>query len=408
MIQVSDNNKCCGCNACIEACPKQCISSIIDNEGFKYPVVDSSKCVDCHLCEKVCPMLNPGTSVKPLSVEAMIYEDESKRLESSSGGVFTPIAEEIIRRRGVVFGASYTKDWHVLHTYTEKIEGLKKYRGSKYVQCDTADSYKVVRQFLKNDRWVLYSGTPCQIRGLLLFLGKDYDKLVTVDFICHGVPSHEVLMSYVKNEIAIIAKKRGINESQITIDDIRFRDKTYGWKSFSFALTLGEENESGKTNSYQVLLRDSAYMKGYGANLYLRPSCHECPAKNFTSGSDITLADYWRVQFQHPEFDDDKGTSLIAINSEKGSELLESVRSSMKRQKVDFEQAYKIQTALFRSMPKPANRAVFWANDWKNNFCAEVEKIVNKKTIRQKIEQKVRSFFRTIGLKNIVEKFRKY
>ena len=180
---------------------------MLDEEGFAYPLVDTDACIDCHLCEKACPIINPGEPVVPLVSEAITFNDEKKRIASSSGGAFTAIAEEVIARGGVVFGAKWTEDWHVVHDYTETIEGLAAFRGSKYVQCDTSDSYTKVRDFLKSERWVLYSGTPCQIRGLKLFLRKDYDKLITVDFICHGVPSIKVLHAYVKDEIQNYVRK---------------------------------------------------------------------------------------------------------------------------------------------------------------------------------------------------------
>ena len=154
MIQITDKSQCCGCNACINACPKSCITKMLDEEGFAYPLVDTDACIDCHLCEKACPIINPGEPVVPLVSEAITFNDEKKRIASSSGGAFTAIAEEVIARGGVVFGAKWTEDWHVVHDYTETIEGLAAFRGSKYVQCDTSDSYTKVRDFLKSERWV--------------------------------------------------------------------------------------------------------------------------------------------------------------------------------------------------------------------------------------------------------------
>jgi len=426
MIDVLDNRRCCGCNACIQACPHKCIGYTIDNEGFKYPVVDKEKCTNCHLCEKVCPMLNIGKKNTPLSVEAMRIKDEAKRIESSSGGIFTALAEEVIRRKGVVFGASFTEDWNVVHTYTETIEGLKNFRGSKYVQCDTQDAFQQVKYFLLQDRWVLFSGTPCQVRALHLFLRKPAAKLLSVDFICHGVPSHKVLMSYLREEIQQYARKRGKNsvllssnpssisetgvpnDDQVQLRDIRFRDKTLGWKKFSFALTLAEASADGKSNTVLLphILNNSAYMRGFGANLYLRPSCHECPAKGFTSGSDFTLADYWRIEIQHPEMDDDKGTSLVAIHTPKAEDFLSNILC-VERKKVDSDEAYRIQYALYRSMPIHPSRSEFWASDWKNDFICIVNRIVERKTVRQRIILTIKFILRTIGVKKLLSKFSK-
>lgn len=418
MINVLDNKQCCGCNACEQVCPTHCIDFIYDSEGFKYPIVNENKCIDCHLCEKVCPMINIGTPTEPLSSEAMIFNDTEKRIESSSGGVFTAIAEETINRGGIVFGASFTKDWNVIHTSAETIKDLKKFRGSKYVQSDTLDTFSQVKKHLKEDRWVLYSGTPCQIRGLLLYLRKPYDKLITADFICHGVPSHKVLWAYIQNEISLYSLKqekiaenkfkdistRQTNKSSYTVKDIRFRDKMNGWKKFCFALTLEKSSSDSKQGTEIVTLPclKSAYMKGFGKNLFLRPSCYDCPAKNFTSGSDITLADYWRVEEQHPEMDDDKGTSLISINTKKADKYLSAI-STLRRMSVDFTSAYKIQTALFHSMPMTEDRKEFWNSNWENDFINVVNKIADRKTLTQRLVLTAKFILRSLGIKKLIK-----
>ena len=394
MINVVENKKCCGCNACEQSCPKQCIGFTIDSEGFKYPLVDEARCIDCHLCEKVCPMLNAGIPSQPLSTEAMRLLDEEKRIQSSSGGVFTAVAEEIIHRGGVVFGASYTDDWHVVHTYTETIEGLASLRGSKYVQGDTCDAYSKVKEFLKEDRWVLFVGTPCQVRGLLLYLRKPYGKLITCDFVCHGVPSHDVLMAYVKDEFS---KKRIKETKEVTL--INFRDKENGWHNYRLVINTKSDD--------CISTPQNAFNKGYGANLYLRPSCHQCPTKNFKSGADITLADYWRVEYQHPEMDDDKGTSLIAIHTEKAKKLFDSI-STLERKVVDKDKAYRIQTALYHSMPMPAKRQEFWASDWKNDFCNVVNRIASYRTPKQKLRDIISKIISMLGIKKYLQKLRNY
>ena len=157
MIDVLENKFCCGCAACVQACPKQCINMVNDGEGFSYPSVDLDLCIDCHLCEKVCPMLKTTEQSSPLSVEAMRFMDTQKRMESSSGGIFTVVAEEIIRRKGVVFGAAWTDDWRVEHRYCENIEGIAQFRGSKYLQSSIGNTYVKVLDFLRQDRWVLSS-----------------------------------------------------------------------------------------------------------------------------------------------------------------------------------------------------------------------------------------------------------
>lgn len=392
MIHINDKKECCGCGACEQVCPRKCIEFTTDTEGFRYPEIKTQDCIDCKLCEKVCPMLNTGKPTLPLSVEAMIFNDEQKRLESSSGGIFTAIAEEIIHRGGVVFGASYTKDWHVVHTYTESIEGIKVFRGSKYFQCETANAYTEVKNFLKQGRLVLFSGTPCQVRGLLLLLRKPYENLFTIDFICHGVPSYDVFMAYLRNE----KKNRNIESD---IQDIRFRNKINGWKKFNLTITAAKQ-EGPK----EIILDNSAYMKGFGANLYLRPSCYNCPVKNFSSSSDMTLADYWRIETQHPEMDDDKGTSLIAVHSKKALNLLNQI-TTINRKEVNAAEAYRIQISLRHSMPIPSTRDEFWNSNWQNDFINVVSDITGRKSISLRFILCIKNILRKSGAKRLLSLF---
>lgn len=189
MIQIKDKSACCGCSACVQSCPKQCIVLKEDKEGFLYPVVNQTLCIACGKCEKVCPELHPFDAVQPLMVYAAKHPDESVRAESSSGGIFTLLADAVIDDGGVVFGARFDTDWSVVHDFTETHEGLQAFRGSKYLQSRIGNTYQLAEKFLKAGRKVLFSGTPCQIAGLKRYLHKDYENLLAIDFVCHGVPS---------------------------------------------------------------------------------------------------------------------------------------------------------------------------------------------------------------------------
>jgi len=324
MINIINKEDCCGCSACVQRCPKQCITLKEDNEGFLYPIVDKETCIDCGLCEKVCPVLHQGEPRKPLKVYAAKNLNEEIRRQSSSGGIFTLLAEQVIQEGGVVFGARFDENWEVKHDFTETIEGLAFFRGSKYVQSRIEDNYKKAEEFLKQGRKVLFSGTPCQIAGLKRFLRKEYDNLLSVDFVCHGVPSPGVWRQYLKETVARMCDKNSVSTDPISmenarIESISFRDKSTGWKKYSFALTLSATSRSGAKNTVSLceVFRENIFMKGFLANLYLRPSCYACAAKCGKSGSDITIGDLWGAPSIIGNDDDDRGTSLILENNDK-------------------------------------------------------------------------------------------
>ena len=363
MIQISNKSKCCGCTACVSICPKQCITMREDEEGFLYPMVDSSLCIDCNLCKKICPELHSKERREPLNVYAAKHKNEQVRLASSSGGIFTLLAERIIDENGVVFGARFNSNWNVIHDYTETKKGLTAFRGSKYVQSYMGNCYQKVKFFLQQGRKVMFTGTPCQIAGLKNYLRKDYDNLLTVDVVCHGVPSPKVWRIYL-NEIARKGGKNSvlfhpISEKQ-EIKSINFRSKSTGWKKYSFALTLSETTADGEKNTVLLssIFTENPYMNAFLSNLSLRPSCYDCPAKSGKSGSDITIADFWGIEEVLPEFDDDKGISLILSYTEKGIYWLKGLNCEYT--KVDYQTAQKNNPSISTSVAKPINRNFFF------------------------------------------------
>lgn len=313
MIAITNKQNCCGCSACAQRCPKQCISMQADSEGFLYPKVDMGVCIDCHLCEKVCPVINPNEPRTPLGVYAAKNANDEVRMASSSGGIFTCLAQRVLADGGVVFGARWDDDWNVVHDYTEQQDGLPQFCSSKYLQSVIGDNYQKAEQFLKAGRKVMFTGTPCQIAGLRQFLRKDYDNLLAVEVICHSVPSAGVWQQYLTEKL----KTKGWNKSDIR--HISFRSKATGWKGYSFMI----ENKDG--NVFSELGSKNAFMRGFLANLYTRPSCQKCPAKQLKSGSDITLGDFWGINSLMPEIDDDKGISVVIVNTEKGRKVIHIV-----------------------------------------------------------------------------------
>ena len=377
MIQILDKSQCCGCTACVSICPKQCITMREDEEGFLYPVVDSSHCIDCNLCKKVCPELYPKEMREPLHVYAAKHKNEQVRLASSSGGIFTLLAEKIIDEGGVVFGVRFNNNWDVVHDYTETMEGLAVFRGSKYVQSYMGDCYLKAKSFLEQGRKVMFTGTPCQIAGLKNFLRKDYDNLLTVDVVCHGVPSPKVWQVYLDE----IARKGGKNSvlshpivEKTEINHIDFRSKSIGWKKYSFALTLSKATADGEKNTVLLssIFTENPYMNAFLSNLSLRPSCYDCPAKAGKSGSDITIADFWGIEDVLPEFDDDKGISLVLSYSEKGGRWLAGLDCECIE--VDYRSAQRMNPLISSSVSKPINRAFFF------------RQLMRKKNIRLALE----------------------
>ena len=383
MINIQDKKDCCGCAACVQRCPKQCISLQEDSEGFLYPMVDASLCIDCGLCEKVCPIIHQADQRTPLGVYAAKNPDEAVRMQSSSGGVFTMLAERVLAEGGVVFGARWDERWEVVHDYVETAEGLAQFRGSKYVQSKIGRTFQQTESFLKQGRQVLFSGTPCQIAGLKNYLRKEYDNLLAVDFICHGVPSPGVFRTYLQEEInetfarkgdgknsvlhpciPLITESDGLECPDMEIQSIAFRDKRNGWKKYGFALVLSKASAAGEKNtvllSYKSL-HEHPFMRGFLRDLYLRPSCHACPAKTLKSGSDVTLGDWWGIESIMPEIDDDKGISAVTANTEKGAAALQAIRAEL--HSVAYAELTKFNPALVKSAAVPTNRAAFFEAD---------------------------------------------
>lgn len=306
---------CTGCGACVSICPKQAITMRADGEGFLYPVVDGEKCVECSLCEKRCPAGKdvPEKHAKILGAQA---EDAELRKVSSSGGVFTLLARDTLAKGGVVFGAAFDENLRVEHVGALDETELAGMRGSKYVQSDATDAIQNAVSLLGRDIPVLFSGAPCQINGLLAALGRQKtDKLLTVDFVCHGVPSPGVFASYIRE----LEKEHGCRATGYA-----FRDKRLGWKNFSAVATFEDGTEHTGT---QV---DEPFLYGFLQNLYLRPACHACTQlRGERHPADITIADLWGAEKLCPEKDDDTGLSLVMANTQKGRQALEALGAKL-------------------------------------------------------------------------------
>lgn len=352
MIEILNKEECCGCWACVNICPKNCITMEFDEEGFAYPKIDNEVCINCGLCEKACPTYN---NAKDTDIETRAFacknKNEKTRMESSSGGVFTLLCEKVIENDGVVFGASLDKDMVVKHCAAQTMEECEKFKGSKYVQSQIENTYREAKKYLDEGRLVLFSGTQCQIKGLNLYLRRKYENLIALDVVCHGVPSPMVLEKH-KSKI----KKKYKSE----IKNIKFRDKRIGWHKFSFVVEFENNTEYARKASLD------SYLRGFLCNLFLRPSCYECKSKNFTGKSDITLADFWGIENTNPEFADEKGISLVLVNSTNGLNIFNSILDKMEYLESDLK------TALVR------NKCIIQPT-FKTEFRKDFFKVLEKK-----------------------------
>lgn len=323
MIDNLSKYQCTGCSACLTACPKQAISMYEDYEGFLYPQIDYRLCVKCHKCDSVCESIKPLEKTKSIpKVYGAIARDENMRLSSSSGGVFPLLAQYILSLGGIVFGAAFDSELNVVHIGINSVTEINKLQGSKYVQSRIGNVFYQIKNELEKGRYVLFVGTSCQVNGLLHFLSHLYEKLFTVDFICHGVPSPKVWREYLKELTCQYGNI--INPSQCT-----FRSKKTGWLNYSISIPF-------KTPYYCTKDKDP-YLLAFSKNLCLRPSCYSCNAKGISRNSDITLADFWAIKKFVPHLFDDKGASLIFIHSEKGKYIVDKEKSNLELWKVDLE-----------------------------------------------------------------------
>lgn len=318
MIELKRKEDCCGCNACGDICPKDAITFKTDNEGFWYPEVDLCKCIDCHLCEKVCPILSKANNIVRYDVPkvfAAYSKDEIIRLDSTSGGIHSMLSNAIYARGGCVGGAVYNSDHTVSHIVSPDKLLLPKIRSSKYLQSSLEGQYKEIKTLLKEGKDVFYCGAPCQIQALYKFLNKEYENLTTCDFICRGVNSPKVFLSYME----MLKKKYGQK-----VTEIKFKNKKWGWHNFSMRVNFenGEEYCKDRNNDYFFI----GYLK-YGN--FCRPSCYDCKFKGFPQKADITLADFWGIEKLDKSMDQDKGTSLVMINSYKGMALFDSIKENI-------------------------------------------------------------------------------
>lgn len=353
---------CTGCAACANACPVDCITMRSDAEGFVRPSIDAQACIGCQRCRSACPLFKRGEeSTDRTKAFAMYATDAELVRNSSSGGIFSLLAEYILSQGGTVFGAALTEGNAVRHISVSSKEELARLRTSKYVQSEIGTGYRAAEALLKEGRPVLFTGTSCQIAGLKAYLKKPYSNLYLMDIICHGVPSPKVWDTYLKQLHAEREKKV-----------INFRDKTHGWNAFGM-----------RVDGYQQVLTKDPYLAAFLGNLDLRPSCHRCRFKTAQRESDWTLADFWGVETVLPEWKEQQGVSLVLVQSDKGERLLEEIASGTVMQKVDVKRAIGMNRAALHSVKAHPKRRAFFEQLGKEPMDALVRRLLRLPPIRR-------------------------
>lgn len=389
-ITVSETN-CCGCAACKNICPKNAIEMAADQKGFEYPTVNSKLCVECGLCVDVCPINCEQEAYNKADFQQEIYalqhSDLKTREKSTSGGAFSLFSDYVLKKGGKVYGSSLTDDMYVKHISVENHQDLEKLRGSKYVQSSIGECFRNIKAELKDGKTILFCGTPCQVDGLLHFLPEALKtNLVTVDFICHGVPSPQLWKDYV----AFLEKTYNAQLIQYI-----FRSKIAGWH------THVEEAKfiNNKTiyNTPQTKVWDQLFHK----NLSLRPHCYVCEYTSYNRVSDITIADFWGIENHIPKMDDNRGTSLVLINTQKGKEIFHDVNNNATVIKVTREQCK--QRALFRKAYCKYDKDLFWKEYAEEGF-SYIAKKYAKVSKKRMFKVQMMILLHRLGLLNILYK----
>ncbi len=368
MIHIQNKADCCGCNACGDICPKNAITFRTDPEGFWYPEVDPGKCIECGLCEKACPVLNVKELKKNDLAEPVCYAAEHRNLEvifdSTSGGVFSAMAEILYRSGGYVGGAVFNEDFSVSHYISADKGDLPRLRSSKYLQSSLEGFYARVGALVKAGEQVLVCGTPCQMAGLRAFLGKDYDNLLIADFICRGINSPKVWQKYLKS----FEERYG---SPVVY--AKAKSKEYGWRNLTQKVILADGRHIYET------LEQSNFTKGYlRTNVYCRPSCYDCKFKGFPRIADITLADFWGIEKVNRSMEKNLGTSLVLLNSQKGVRFFERFQARLHCFPVAFDSILAGNPALTRPLDPPrVDRAQFFRDLDAMSFTQLADKYIN-------------------------------
>lgn len=371
MINIIRKENCTGCSACFDICPPKAIAFETDMEGFWYPVVNQELCIDCGLCEKTCPELHikelkhESTTEQPV-VLASCHNDDEIRRESTSGGLFSALAETMYDDGGYVGGSVYTEDFHAKHILSNKREDLLRIRGSKHFQSETAGMFVQIKALLNQGQKVLVCGAPCQMAGLRLFLGKDYENLIIVDFICLGINSPKIFQKHLQS----LEKKYGAK-----VVSVQGKNKDLGWRSLAYKIRFANEK------IYLRKGKDDPFTRGFvSMHINCRPVCYECKYKGFPRISDITLGDFWGIENVDKKMDDNFGTSVVLLNTQKGKDFFNSIKDRVRFSEKTLSDVLPGNRALLTPIAKPLiNRDEFYADVDRFDFSDVVRKYFSQK-----------------------------
>ena len=376
MDKIIDKNLCTGCTSCMNICPKGAIDMIEDNDGFKYPVIDKSKCINCGLCKRTCPVLNTTNNNSINKCYVGYAKDESIRFNSSSGGIFSVIANFILKNNGIVIGVSFD-DNKLKHIAITENKDLSKLRGSKYLQSDLDNMFSYIKENIK-DRKILFVGTPCQVAGLKSFMKREYDNLICIDLFCHGVPSPKLFNKYITE----LEKDNG------KVLNYNFRDNSTGWDNYSNTW----EYKDKKVSQLRI---DNDYMKLFLSDIALRESCFNCNFKLGNKYSDITLGDFWGVKNYYPDMYNNSGVSAIIVNTDKGINIFNDISNNVKFKECLLEEILAGNPSLEKSGILSNKRKDFFKDMDKYSVRYLTKKYTGKSLVK-KVKKKIKMIIKKI------------
>lgn len=391
----TDFEKCTACGACVQSCPKKCISWQGGDFGFRYPIVNANECINCHQCEKVCPLDKAVNVPENQHFYAAVHKDKMILQKSTSGGVFSALADYVLVRNGIVYGCMMDSDFQVKHVRVSNKDEMEKLRSSKYVQSNTLNTYRQALIDLRKGAYVLYTGTPCQIAGLNHFLGKKYDKLITIDLVCHGVGSQKYFDKFVTN----------LKEREGNVLALRFRDKKYvGWSCGGGVVVVNNTNSATKDVDRPFYNFENYYYSYFLSGTIYRKSCYSCPYASLNRPGDFTLGDFWGVESLNLGLDVSHGCSLVITNTDKARQILNEL-NTLSIVEVSFEKSVKHNAQLNHPVPLNNDIRCKLLKQYESMSGNEIQKCYKEENKMNLLKGQIKVHM-PYGMKMFIRKFR--